>query len=487
MMRIQKISALITLFVGISLFYTDAIGQTRYTYQSLVNQNRTPAVHFDFIYLPGDDGNTEVTILYKINYNFLNFRRQVVQGRDQTTTQFTSDVSIDFDFYDADTDPVPQQPYIKRESWASSITVKEYAQTQDHENFLNGKITVQLPPQGYRLIPTISVNGREVSGARFALQAQPQTANLRGRRAAREMREAEQRRGLIEVPDLSGEDIFRVIFLENQTAEFPLKAFNFGRNVRYAEDFSVLTSYRTDLKSDSIQVRLHEIGATTVSTSSPTKVWQTTLNADNASGIGKPRFTQHKDSISVTIDESIATTAYKIVTIPNHRFKNAWFRLDFINWADGDSTSLSQTQYLSRWTDMPTSLLNLDVAIDMLRFIVENDKIRELRRGSDAEKEQKFRVFWAERDPTPDTDFNEIMAEYYRRIDHAFKEFTTPSRIGFESDQGKTYIIYGPPDNIERRLPTSGAATEVWTYGSQSIIFRATTGFGDFQLVSPSN
>jgi len=130
------------------------------------------------------------------------------------------------------------------------------------------------------------------------------------------------------------------------------------------------------------------------------------------------------------------------------------------------------------------SLLNLNIAIDMLRFMVSDKKIEEIKSGSSAEKERKFREFWKERDPTPDTEFNELMTEYYDRIDYAYREFTTPQNPGFETDRGKAYILYGPPNEKERRLPTDAPAREIWYYDNRTLVFEATTGFGDFKLVA---
>lgn len=148
---------------------------------------------------------------------------------------------------------------------------------------------------------------------------------------------------------------------------------------------------------------------------------------------------------------------------------------------------MNHYQFLSRWFDIPSSLLNIDIAIENLKFMLESDQVREMKRGNAEEKERKFREFWASKDPTPGTDYNELMTEYYTRIDYAYKKFTTPSKPGHDSDQGRIYITYGPPDSIDRRFPTSGATQEVWRYGSRTFIFSATSGFGDFQLITQSN
>src|SRR5690625_5978195 len=101
---------------------------------------------------------------------------------------------------------------------------------------------------------------------------------------------------------------------------------------------------------------------------------------------------------------------------------------------------------------MPTSLYNIDVAVDMLRFILAENERRELASGAAADKERKVRQFWAERDPTPEAEFNELMAEYYRRVDDAYKNFSSLQVPGYDTEQGQTDIVCGPAVSVERRL-----------------------------------
>jgi GWxTD domain-containing protein len=117
---------------------------------------------------------------------------------------------------------------------------------------------------------------------------------------------------------------------------------------------------------------------------------------------------------------------------------------------------------------------------------VSDSELERIDSGSDAEKERKFRQFWAQRDPTPDTEFNELMSEYYERIDYAYREFSSMQEPGYESDRGQAYILYGPPTDVERRFPTNAPTREVWEYPNRTLIFEATSGFGDFRLVSES-
>jgi GWxTD domain-containing protein len=272
--------------------------------------------------------------------------------------------------------------------------------------------------------------------------------------------------------------LLRDITSEDATLTF----MNFSRNVLYAKDFSLLMSVPAEIASDSLVLELYELGTIERSSEQSPKVWSSPVTTFEK---GTLSISQSDRYINATLTKSEdSQIKYATVSVPNNLFKNAWFEARLVSWSLGDSTQVSSKRYLSRWVDIPSSLLNLDFAIHMMHFILSEDELSEMRRGSQAEREAKFRAYWDKLDRTPETDYNEIMAEYYRRIDHTYKEFTTPSKLGHESDQGKVYIIYGPPQNVERRLPASGNATEVWTYGSRTFIFTATTGFGDFRLVS---
>jgi hypothetical protein len=57
------------------------------------------------------------------------------------------------------------------------------------------------------------------------------------------------------------------------------------------------------------------------------------------------------------------------------------------------------------------------------------------------------------------------MAEYYRRVDHATRNFGT-LRIpdGSRSDMGKIFILYGPATRTERSLNPGGGHIETWFY-----------------------
>ena len=137
------------------------------------------------------------------------------------------------------------------------------------------------------------------------------------------------------------------------------------------------------------------------------------------------------------------------------------------------------------WKDMPTSLLQLDVAIEMLRYIVHEQTIEDVLKKKNEDKMIWFRSFWDSKDPIQATAKNELMNEYYSRIDYAFEQFSTASQPeGYNSDQGQIYIKFGHPKEIIRSFPASSRVIEEWIYPNRTFVFTASTGFGDFILVN---
>ncbi len=101
------------------------------------------------------------------------------------------------------------------------------------------------------------------------------------------------------------------------------------------------------------------------------------------------------------------------------------------------------------WFEKPFSLWNLKTAIGPLEYLMENEEeFDEFNEGNDQEKLEKLREFWKERDPTPNTPFNELKYEFYSRVDSANAKYSRKRYPGWRTDIGEIYILYGPPDEI---------------------------------------
>lgn len=121
-----------------------------------------------------------------------------------------------------------------------------------------------------------------------------------------------------------------------------------------------------------------------------------------------------------------------------------------------------------------------------------------LKLKTDRERELFIENFWKQRDPTPGTERNEFREEHYRRLNYANQYFGRGTgKPGWKTDQGRIYIILGPPNNVEKYEDIMGVyPTQVWFYYGDTrlglpagfnVIFFKKEGTGEYVLYSPSD
>jgi GWxTD domain-containing protein len=138
------------------------------------------------------------------------------------------------------------------------------------------------------------------------------------------------------------------------------------------------------------------------------------------------------------------------------------------------------------WIDKPFSLRNPEMAIELLSFIEADSVISRLLDSDDSEYYNALNSYWASFDPTPETSYNQLMTEYYRRLDYAAREFRGLGKDnGIKTDRGMIYIRFGKPIEIERSSNAQGQVIETWTYKNPEriFIFVDKRGTGNFTLI----
>ncbi len=130
------------------------------------------------------------------------------------------------------------------------------------------------------------------------------------------------------------------------------------------------------------------------------------------------------------------------------------------------------------------SIDDLDKAIKYLRYVAEQSDIEYIESATNFEEKQKrFKEFWKNLDPSPNTERNEAFDQYYARIDYVNKNFKSYNE-GWLTDMGMVYIIYGPPTFVDQPAYYNQRGSYIkWTYSNNRIfIFIDYTGLGDFRL-----
>ena len=159
-------------------------------------------------------------------------------------------------------------------------------------------------------------------------------------------------------------------------------------------------------------------------------------------------------------------------------------------WPSPDTVYLAESNrpFFVRLRGLPRDIKDIDLAVDQLRYIAREGEYNHIDDAPNPEEKLKrFMEFWKKRDPNPSTPRNERMEQYYRRVEYANKHFSHYID-GWRTDMGMVYIIFGPPNNVERHpFDPDSKPYEVWVYYDLNyyFVFEDRTGFGDYRLTTP--
>ena len=182
------------------------------------------------------------------------------------------------------------------------------------------------------------------------------------------------------------------------------------------------------------------------------------------------------------------------IKLPNADLSHGRYQIRIEVKGDGQK-AVAERPISLHWEGIPATVADLDEAVEQLRYIAKKDEVSKMKDAPSEKRRQVFLEFWRSKDPTPGTDENELMNQYYERIQYANHNFGSFS-TGWKSDMGMVYVIFGPPNDIERNpynLTTNifagrtVKAYEIWNYYeyNRQFVFIDELGYGDYRLYYP--
>jgi GWxTD domain-containing protein len=90
-------------------------------------------------------------------------------------------------------------------------------------------------------------------------------------------------------------------------------------------------------------------------------------------------------------------------------------------------------------------------------IIADAEKAEFKKLKTEKEKEFFIKLFWAKRDPTPQTEKNELKEVYYKRLSHVKKAYIYGYKKGAATDMGKAYLYFGKPKVFHPNASVPGA------------------------------
>ena len=178
----------------------------------------------------------------------------------------------------------------------------------------------------------------------------------------------------------------------------------------------------------------------------------------------------------------------KLIKVPVESFNTSDLRLKIQVSRNGNVVSKSFPLEIKNDFMKLSSVKNISTALDQMNYILTIEERKELRGLKNSDKEKFFKKVWAKRDPDVTTKENELMVEYYKRVDFAEQNFSRGSSGGWRSDMGMIYILFGKPDDIARSMnPQQSYNFQTWYYYNigEEFLFIDDYGFGDYRLRTP--
>ncbi|HXK11693.1 MAG TPA: GWxTD domain-containing protein [Vicinamibacteria bacterium] len=108
--------------------------------------------------------------------------------------------------------------------------------------------------------------------------------------------------------------------------------------------------------------------------------------------------------------------------------------------------------------------------LDDVRPILLQDEEKTFKGLKDKSDRLEFqKIFWARRDPDLATPENEFQTAYTKAREEAERTYRMPTQAGSMTDCGRTFILLGKPDEVQRESSENPGlrAPETWTYRSR--------------------
>ncbi len=200
----------------------------------------------------------------------------------------------------------------------------------------------------------------------------------------------------------------------------------------------------------------------------------------------KIKFDKCRDDIVLSDGGSAIQTKNFIVRNFSNKLKTGNLLIFISKNNSDDKKKADRTIHTSVvWYNKPFSLFNPENAIRALKAIENESVIDKLLSVKKEDYENSLFNYWKKYDPTPESEFNQLMNEYYERVDYAMRNFSSiAGKNGIESDRGKIFVQFGKPNKIERSSNEYGKVVETWIYEKQQrkFVFVDIKGTGEFSL-----
>ena len=382
------------------------------------------------------DSLNKISYIFKIPYDQLVFEKDGIV--------YNAGIILSVEVYDTSGN------FISRQIKNKELKVEDFDETKSSKLFLQGMVEFLLPNNNYNLNPHVTdVNSNQ---------------------------QVKLNQYLVKKINHNFLDFMLPIVVDENKKDIDGKLYTVLTNY---EGFIPLDNNKYQIIFPSADTSIENIYVTLVNNK------DTVFTGNVSESIkGSNSFIEKDGYIVLTSDENIPVFRYFILENIGNKMTEGELKIIVAK----NKTAKYSEEYNKQvvWFDKPFSLRDSEFAIKALKYIEPDSVVNKILDVSKAVYGRELYKYWEKFDPTPGTAYNELMNEYYRRVDYAILKFAPISgKNGAETDRGNIFIKFGKPGKIERNSDDQGRIIETWIYYKQNFTFRFIdkNGNGEFPLV----
>lgn len=426
---VRKNSSILICLLIVS-FFSPGINSI-YSQESKLNSINRQRIFLEKNVLPSDSSFTYF-VSFRVPYDQLIF---VKKGNG-----FTGGIKLDLELKD-------DKNIVQRFSTSKAINVANYELTASSENYIQGVINFNYTGKNFNVNPILSIDNTDISVELDSIHFNGEKIFKNGVLNPLIIEKVHS--------SCSGDHLFSLVNYQNA---IPFSQQNYSLVVPIVDDSA--GSFRVKIEQEK------------------KIIYEAQLQPIELSGL---KISECNGGLSLS--ESSSGKNYKYYLLPDFNLKldEGNTRILILQ----NDKELADFNFRVIWHDKPQLLTNPELAIGLLEYITDKEKVKGLLKGSSDKYYDNLKKFWAETFPEKEFVFNKLMAEFYERADYAQKNFPSINiPNGAKSDRGKIYIMYGQPNEIRRDYSFEKKVLEIWEYNDlkKEFVFADDTGLGNYKL-----
>ena len=186
----------------------------------------------------------------------------------------------------------------------------------------------------------------------------------------------------------------------------------------------------------------------------------------------------HRDKILKSWKLKLNNSGKDTILLSYNKLTTGKYQLNISLLKDKKILSTINTNFFIDFSFVYSTKEYMDI-VNALAYFGKKSNIDNLKKAKPTDRKEEWEKFWKENKISITFD------EFIKRYHYVNNNFSIYNKLGYQTDFGRIFLIYGKPDEIERHpFDLDAKPYEVWYYYSLNykFIFVDENNYGDYKL-----